>query len=229
MLNGYDIACCCPKTKGVKMSLPDPLIEAIKVAQKAMLQNPQYNLNLGYRHSIWAALGPRANSSQGSKRFGLQRRATLAILSARHVIPIWEGAGLNDDTPHRILIEAEQVLNGTVDVQTADRDFGEFWTYMDNLASKFEDSRPVMVGYSAAKALLTALFDEKFDPFHIDYDLTDADVDPYDSDAAFAAAVAYADGSIWNPDSSSTKRREFWEWWLSEAVPTAWSSVSNSS
>ncbi len=203
------------------------LVSAIKAAHEAMLQNSQSDLSLGYRHSIWAALGPRADSFQVPKPFGLHRRATLAILSARRVIPIWESVWPNDNTPHHILVEAGQVLNGLVEPQTADRDFGEFWTYMDSLASRLKNSSAVMVGYSAAKALCTALFDEKFDPFHINYELTDADVDPYDSDAAFAAAVAYAGGTIWNTDSISSKRREFWEWWLGEAVPSAWDSVSD--
>ncbi len=210
----------------VGMSLPGTLVSAIKAAHEAMSQNSQFDLDLGYRHSIWAALGPRA-SSQVPKPSGLRRRATLAILSARYVIPIWESVWPGDNTPHRILVEAGQVLDGLVEPQTADRDFGKFWTYMDSLASRLKNSSAVMVGYSAAKALCAALFDEKFDPFHINYELTDADVDPYDSDAAFAAAAAYAGGAIWNTNSISSKRREFWEWWLDEAVPAAWNSVSD--
>ncbi|MBC6454922.1 MAG: hypothetical protein GDA43_18390 [Hormoscilla sp. SP5CHS1] len=34
-------------------------------------------------------------------------------------------------------------------------------------------------------------------------------------------AIAYS-GSLWDPSNDASKRREFWEWWLDEAVKNAW-------
>jgi len=47
-------------------------------------------------------------------------------------------------------------------------------------------------------------------------------------DSSFFAAAAYAGGAVWDSDSDSLKRREFWEWWLNEAVPMAWDSEPDS-
>ena len=49
---------------------------------------------------------------------------------------------------------------------------------------------------------------------------TDADLDPWCSDAAKYAAMAVS-GAIWEQGSSSQLRLEFWKWWLLEAIPQA--------
>lgn len=54
---------------------------------------------------------------------------------------------------------------------------------------------------------------------------TEDNIDPWSSDAARDAAAAYA-GPVWEPSSDREKRREFWTWWLREAVPAAWRAVS---
>ncbi|HBE21460.1 MAG TPA: hypothetical protein DDW51_28675 [Cyanobacteria bacterium UBA11367] len=48
------------------------------------------------------------------------------------------------------------------------------------------------------------------------------------NNASFFAACAYANGPVWqikSGKSDSTKRQEFWEWWLTQAVPAAWEAV----
>lgn len=207
------------------MILPDELRQIIEVAYSSVLEHPQQDLTLGYRHAIWAAMGPRSKPSEKAAGSGWQRRANLAILSAKQVLPIWERIWPDDNAPHTTLAKAEGVLNRSINPKRANRDYGLFWTYMDNLMCQTEHKHPVMVGYSAAKALVAALFDEKFDPSSIDYGLTDADVDAYDYDAAFAASVAYANGPIWDPLSDSNKRQDYWEWWLKEAVVSSWNRV----
>ncbi|MBW4506868.1 MAG: hypothetical protein KME64_10195 [Scytonematopsis contorta HA4267-MV1] len=69
------------------------------------------------------------------------------------------------------------------------------------------------------------MYDEEFEQDDINYDLTDADVDAYESDSSFWAAAAYANGPVWEPMSDATKRLEFWDWWLTTAVPMANSNV----
>ena len=41
------------------------------------------------------------------------------------------------------------------------------------------------------------------------------------SDTALWAATAYA-GGIYQGKPDIIKRREFWTWWVHEAIPTAW-------
>ena len=59
--------------------------------------------------------------------------------------------------------------------------------------------------------------------------VTDADIDPDDMDASFFAASVYANGAVWNLESGPLLRREFWEWWLKQAVPLSWNSISGAS
>jgi hypothetical protein len=49
----------------------------------------------------------------------------------------------------------------------------------------------------------------------------DADIDPWSSDTARWAVNSYAGGGS-DEDSNLAKRKEFWEWWLREAIPAAW-------
>lgn len=203
------------------MALSRKLEIEIDRALKGLAEHPNSDLNLGYRHAIWSTLGPRKVSRPRSNNPGLQRRAKMAIASAARALPYWENTWPKDNTPRLLIGEAEQVLLGNVDEPIAEKDFGVYWTHLDGVAFNTDDPS-VMAGYSAAKALFTAIFDEVFDPDNIDYALVDSDVDPYDSDASFAAATAYAGGTVWDSKSSSTKREEFWKWWLLEAVPASW-------
>jgi len=203
--------------------MPVTLRRITKDALVAVRRHPKHDLNLGYRCAIWAALG--LSTSKAMNKSGHKRRTILAMLTVKRVLPIWDRAFPNDKTPHRILNKVEQILKGTANVQIAARDVDRYWTFMDNLAYKTDNNKSVMVGYSAVKALTTALWDIQFDFKNVDYNLTDADIDPYDNDAAFAAAIAYANGSIWEPKADASKRQEFWEWWLTEAVSEAWHAV----
>ncbi|BDA70903.1 hypothetical protein RIVM261_064230 [Rivularia sp. IAM M-261] len=38
---------------------------------------------------------------------------------------------------------------------------------------------------------------------------------------SFWGAAAYANGSVWEPMSDAMKRLEFWDWWLTTAIPEA--------
>jgi hypothetical protein len=50
----------------------------------------------------------------------------------------------------------------------------------------------------------------------------DDQVSPEEHDGSYMASVALAGGSPWTPGSDPARRREFWQWWLREAVPAAW-------
>ena len=45
---------------------------------------------------------------------------------------------------------------------------------------------------------------------------------PHQWDASLYASAAYAGGFAWEEQSDKLRRREFWQWYLSEAVPSAW-------
>lgn len=52
---------------------------------------------------------------------------------------------------------------------------------------------------------------------------TDVELIPEYRDAAYYASVAYAGGNPTDPISDADRRRQFWSWYLAEAVPAAYS------
>lgn len=71
------------------------------------------------------------------------------------------------------------------------------------------------------EALWTALGKDRFRSIQINRYMTDMELDPWTSDSALYAAAAIA-GAVWDPNSSDEKRKVYWEWWLSEAIETAY-------
>lgn len=188
----------------------------VEQALTSVHNHPNHDLNLGYRQAIWAAYGEKNN-------FGHRRRSTLAILTAKYVLPIWDLVFHDDNTPLHILTTAEQVLNFSSDVRIAQNYKNEVWTKFENLCCKpdyqsLEYQKPLNAGLAAIAALNTVLYDEEFDIDNINYDLTDANVDTYETDSSFWAACAVANGPIWEPMSDANKRLEFWNWWLTTSV-----------
>ena len=70
-------------------------------------------------------------------------------------------------------------------------------------------------------ALMSALWDEVFGCDDINEQLTDSDVDAFDSNPSLIASLAYCGGGTWDADADPQKRLEFWTWWLTSAVREA--------
>lgn len=188
------------------------LDEIIEKALTSVRSHPRHDLELGYRQAIWAAL----ESSPGNGDVGRKRRLLLAILSAKHVLPLWEKLRPDDNLPHRCLAKAEQSLFDRI--EALEDDYMAAIQIIDDL----EYEPVIAAGHCAVETLSTTLWDERFDPTNIDYSLTNEDLDPDYDDPALIASYAYANGSIWEESSNDHKRLEFWEWWLTEAVLKAW-------
>jgi len=218
------------------MTLPTDLQQIIDEALVAVKQHPLHDLNLGYRHAIYSSLGELHTTHHSPDTIGHKRRALLSISTVRHVLPFWEQARPMDTLPHRLLAIAEEVMDGKIDEikakqMLADIDEGP-WAYMETinyiaLTENIENPSFSYAGFGAAHALGVALYDERFDPTHIDYNLLDNDVDEHQWDTAFYAAYAASNGAVWLENSEAIKRHTFWKWWLTEA-PTAWASFSDS-
>ncbi len=198
----------------------------VQDALSAVHSHPHHDLNLGYRQAIWNAYGSHNDEPATTKQtIAHQNRTRLAILTARSVLSIWDCTWQNNRTPHHLLRIAEHLIQRMDRADTA-RDEGEtFLTWLESAMVLYEYKPPLYAGFSAVKALFVAVEDEKFDSGAIDYQCTDADIDPYDLDTSFFACAAYAHGSVWESESDAAKRRDFWEWWLKHAVPKAQSAV----
>jgi Immunity protein Imm5 len=195
------------------MAIPSQLQGLIENALESVYHHPQHDLNLGYRHAIWAVFGDN----------GHIKRTALALSTVRHVLPIWNRRFPHDDRVEIILALAEKVASGDVSQAFAEKESQKFWREMQQLG--YEDSGMAFtVGCAAVTALDSAIFDENFDQDEIDFNLTD-NRDIEGNDTAFFAACVYANGAVWETVSGkvdSGKRLEFWSWWLNIAVPNAW-------
>jgi hypothetical protein len=195
------------------MAIPSRLQNLIQEALESVYRHPQHDLNLGYRHAIWAAFGDN----------GHNRRTALAVSTVRHVLPIWYRKFSGDDRPQQIINLAEKVISGDVSRTFAEKESQKFWQEMQQLGYN-DSSMAFTVGCAAVASLDTAIFDENFDDCEIDLNLTD-NQDAEGNDTAFFAACAYANSAVWETVSGladSRRRLEFWSWWLNVAVSRAW-------
>lgn len=155
------------------------------------------------------------------------RRTHLAVESARKVLSVWEATFPADRTPHEAIAAAVDRLPGAF-AESVRSLYVRLWDRCDEILQRDERTLPAAAaGLSAARALCTAFTDELFDGDAFDDAATDQDVDPDEMDATYLAAAALASGTVWDDASSSERRREFWEWWLAEAVPKAWAAVGS--
>jgi hypothetical protein len=201
--------------------MTDELKEARERALEAVRNDPEHDLSLGYRQAVWAALGPRNATGPVMHNAAHARRAKLAILTARKVLPMLKRARLGTKTPERLLQEAMKAIAGEVDADKLRDRAARYRTELDNKLPAMASIAPLYAGYAAIKAAFTALDDEEFDPDNLDYEQSDASRDAYHLDTAYLASLAYAGGASDETESDPEKRLEFWEWWLNEAVPAA--------
>ena len=212
--------------------LPHKLEEAIQNALSAMQNDAQHWLPLPYRIAVFAALGPRADLPEAPDLRGYQRRATLDIAAVRHVLPLWERTRPQDDTPHRILTDAERVVRGEMSGESARARLKEYWNkhvYPDSGNCAYGCTALEHAVFSAAlKALATAASDLDFNPDVINYSWTDEDNwdegESYPDASAHAASIYSSTGASIH-DFDAAKCQGFWEWWLLEAVPATWQAV----
>ena len=206
--------------------MTNELAELIATSLAFVNQHPAHDLNLGYRQAIWKTLNKTDTGESTS--IGHQRRTILAIDTVRFVLPIWQDVFPNDDMPEQILKEAMLVMQGKIEEEDALKNLNDYYEYVHTLMLRSK-SMATAVAYAAIKALEVAISDEIFDEDEIDYNITDKE-DFECNDTTFFAAVAYANGPVWEimaaliPDS--LKRKEVWEWWLTSAVPKVYKTAS---
>jgi len=199
-----------------------------------MRSDPDHHITPLQRHELFQAFDIPHQHTPVVNRF----RGWLGILTARYVLPIWHAAlpiwteipqDLPDDNllPDRLITLAEVVVAGTADLQAAWLEVNEQWYVVGNIGDSFtahRDDVPLATYYAcdaALRALYEALNTDFLGQIPGQADYTDETLPDEWRDSASSAVVAYAgDGEAEAVDV--LKRRLFWEWWLQEALPTAW-------
>jgi hypothetical protein len=143
------------------------------------------------------------------------------IIAAKKVLPIWEAAFPSDDMPAKMLYAAAKQLLQAGAITISEKDMWVFRTHLDGISlPDEEDFSPLYAGHAcwtaASKVLLGIGIWPDCDPE------TALDIELWD--ASFFASTAYSGGAVWAETDvvrGPIKRREYWEWFLLQAIPQA--------
>lgn len=202
------------------MATPPALSQAVHRALRAIDEHPDHMLLPVYRQAVYQAF------VSGNEAGGRRARGLLSVLTARHVLPIWQREQPDDMMPERLLATADGVTTGQIDAARVDAVIDEAWEWLPALKIERWGNPDA---YNAGAAAVFALQETRGEGFLEgvrigDDDPDDEFFDPGTGDTALFAAAAFA-GPSWD-DTDDTfdpmKAREFWTWWLREAIPTVW-------
>jgi len=219
------------------MAIPVNLAEIIDDALATVRNHPEHRLGAKQRRTVYESFGPRNDPTAN------RARGWLAVLTAQHVLPIGEQVFPDEDIPRRLVEMAEGVLEGAIDPQVAHR--REIVEGVDIQDWGYPEEAPwnvFLAGKTGERALAETLGQDllALGLVWVDIDTPDESGIPMEEwpdeklaedygDTASAAAVAFA----CDPHSPAIKCDpdrflDFWEWWLTEAIPTAWEKASTS-
>jgi hypothetical protein len=192
------------------------LQETIEQAYESMIYHPRFALAHIHRRSIYQQLQlPEVKHGQLARKW-------LAIITARRVLPVWQHTRPHDNLAIHVLTIAERVCNQEIQIEIAQEEAGKYWEELEQLGNGA--IRPYH-GFFAGQACIQALFEVLGrDPFEgielLPDEFKHSDLDPWCSDTAIWAEVALTDPGPF-VDSDDFKRKEFWTWWLKDAIPMA--------
>jgi hypothetical protein len=199
------------------------LTESTDLALLSMLGHPAYRLSLVNRAQIWLAMEP--DDADGVKvRLGYRRRVKLATLCTQKIIKLWEDALPDNRLPHKLLSWARECVEGKLDPEAVRDKQNEAWAILESLLYSDQIKWAMGAGFAAAATVGVALSDENFDAEADESNDGDRAVDLYDWDAAIFASLAYSREAYVDEPMSRLLRKDFWEWYLKEAVPAAYQS-----
>ena len=138
----------------------------------------------------------------------------LEASCARRAIPIWTAAFPDDTLP----IDVMNAALSEPDNEDLESELGELKTYLDNVFDYGDDYFTANYAGSACWAVARdALGDVTEEP---DGD-GELQIPPDEWSPCFFASIAEAGGAVWEDVADDAKRREFWRWYLLEALPAA--------
>ena len=147
------------------------------------------------------------------------------VITARHVLPIWNTVWPDDTVPANLIDLTVRSLTGEMLRASDQAQLGKADDHLERLgysaAMAPGRSRAFYAGSATLSTFRIALRGMQFDGVEIRDDFTDDDLDPTCSDPALDAVRAYA-GAMWEENNDAVKRLEFWRWWLRDALAEAW-------
>lgn len=158
-------------------------------------------------------------SAREHKKTGYYRRVKLQLACAWKTLDKWERQ-LNNNSARELLELAEKYLKGEVERQELEKKKNYLYTQAEDLMDEGEQYFiAAYAGFACVSAVNAVLYDIDLDTIGI----PEIEIEPDNWTACFYACAAYCGGATWEEGvGDDLKRREFWEWFLNEAVPAIW-------
>lgn len=143
----------------------------------------------------------------------------VELASARHVLPVWS-ASYSERLPFDVVDLAEAAASDSSARERLDSAVTQLAALIDEHIDG-ANGDPILLasvigGWAAMCAAASVLGQNEDAPPN------ELDGDPYAWSASFAASVAAAGGATWEVGiGSPERRRAYWLWWLTQAVPDA--------
>jgi hypothetical protein len=213
------------------MRMPQELEKSVNSALKSIRKDPRHEMDPYLRRATYAAFGPQDDSK------AVRARGWLAIITAQKVLPIFLQAVPDESNPKKLVEMAIAVVQGKADLKDALRKAsegsdlaGRLWGY-DEHEIPFNAQLAGNTGYralheSAGWNLLERQPGKSTDTDQISepsrlIDRGDFTLAQIGGDTASAAAIAYSSDPR-HGRTDSQRLLVFWQWWLEEAIPSAW-------
>jgi hypothetical protein len=202
--------------------MTETLDRSVQIALVSVRNHESHALTPYHRNAIYKAIGSLASRKSG------RVRSFLAIIAAQRALPSWHRTRPNDTRVEQLIDLAITQVRRAVADDPAIEKAAEAWNWLLNDYGDRTEELALDAEFAMAaslEAVWISLGSDRFLDVTIDETTTDADLDPWCSDAAMYAAVALS-GPVWEEDSSTEQRLEYWEWWLLEAIPNAYREVA---
>jgi len=217
--------------------------QQIQIALARARAHPDHWLLPIHRRALYHVLDPVKSAP-----IQVQVRPWLDLHTARYVLPLWEPILQDPEhiwknyyhVPSEMVSLLEGLLHGATDTKSVS-ERADHWAEVSGLTGELPSSQfyhAWCVYKAALKALLSAFGYDQFSQG--EFSGTTTQIDNVYGDTANWAAIAFA-GGIWQPDlplqqelrrvfghwnqdleEVRTRRMQFWEWWLLEAIPKAY-------
>ncbi|RAX21995.1 MULTISPECIES: Imm5 family immunity protein [Actinomyces] len=189
----------------------------ISAGRTALSSSDEAILPLGVRRRIWAAMQDPDDDDATYRR-----RVELAILCVKRVQHIWDRGFPGDAGVSEMLTLAQELVNEQADPEQAE------WraeTFLDNVLDSVSSFDAIVqpatfVADAASRTVISACYRNP------DYDTADPETDddellPDSLEPSYSCASAAAGALNWQPieETDVEARREFWTWYLDEAIP----------
>lgn len=196
-------------------TLPEPVQQVVDRLDAAF--DAASEPSVAYRRELHAVI--EAASAALHPRAAYYRRVKWGIACAYRTLPLWERVAGPDDPCRAMLGRAISALRGTGTLEEfAEANERLFVQLLDR--SNQEPALQILVsaGFSAYAAIKWVVYD--LDPLTLE--LPTGELDPAEWEPAIYSAIAHAGGTAALGEGDARLRREFWQWYVHEALVAVW-------